>query len=41
MTVAKPFVGNSRTLSLGQLVFHLQETFSWWKSKHFIVILLN
>lgn len=41
MTVTKPFVGDSRTLSLSQLVFYLQETFRWWKSKQFIVILLN
>lgn len=34
MTVGIPSVGERRTLSLRQLVFSLQETFGWCKSKH-------
>lgn len=33
MTVTKPFVGESRTLSLIPLVFQLQEPVEWCKSK--------
>lgn len=29
MTVTKPFVRDSRTLSLGPLAFYLPETFRW------------